>query len=298
MVHFASTDLYPVDLSTEEHRKLIEYSFQVRKKILEMITHAQSGHPGGSLSCTDILTCLYQKVLNHFPSCPDHPNRDFFVLSKGHAAPALYTILAKEGYYPENELKYFRTFGSMLQGHPKADKVPGIEVSTGSLGMGASIGIGLALAAKLDQNDRKVYVLLGDGECNEGIVWESAMSASQYKLDNLVYIIDRNAVQLDGATEDIMSIEPLASKWESFGWHVIEVDGNSFEELLKAFETARELRGKPTVIIAYMIKGQGVKFMHYVKEFHGRPPTEKQYQTALKELKSYKNKLIKKIENE
>lgn len=295
LVRFLPNDLYPINLSTEEEISLIEESIELKGTILSMISKANSGHPGGSLSSTDILVCLYNKIMNHFPGNPEDPKRDIFILSKGHAAPALYAVLAKYGYFDSKLLDTLRQFGSPLQGHPKKGTVPGIEISTGSLGTGPPVGVGMALAARLNEKSKKIYVLLGDGECNEGPVWEAAMSASHFSLDNLIFIIDRNAIQLDGSTEEIMSLEPFAAKWEAFGWNVIEVDGTSFRELLMAFETAKTLRGKPTVIIAYMIKGQGVSFMQHVREFHGKPPTQKQYLNAIKELQQEKNKMIKKI---
>jgi transketolase len=298
MVRYLPNDLYPISLSKEEEIKLVEFSIDLKKVILKMITDAKSGHPGGSLSCTDILTCLYNRILHHNPNSPSDPNRDIFIMSKGHAAPALYAILAKHKYFNENLLKDLRKFGSPLQGHPKKGSLPGIEVSTGSLGIGVSIGVGMALAAKMDKKNSKVYVLLGDGECDEGIVWEAAMSAAHYNLDNLIFIIDRNALQLDGSTEKVMSIEPFCAKWESFNWNVIEVDGNSIRELIMAFETAKLLKGKPTVVIAYMIKGQGVSFMSHVKDFHGNPPTKEEFEQSDRELDLYKKERIEQIMKE
>lgn len=295
MVKYLQNDLYPIALSKEEEARLVEYSIDLKKIILRMITDAKSGHPGGSLSCTDILVCLYNKILHHNPSQPNDPNRDIFIMSKGHAAPALYTILAKQGYFDEKLLNDLRKFGSPLQGHPKKGTLPGIEVSTGSLGIGVSIGVGMALAAKLDKRDTRVYVLLGDGECDEGIVWEASMSAAHFNLDNLIFIIDRNALQLDGSTEKVMSIEPFCSKWEAFNWNVIEVDGTSIRELLMAFETAKFLKGKPIVIIAYMIKGQGVAFMSHVKDFHGNPPSKEEFERSCRELEIYKKDRLDKI---
>jgi transketolase len=263
-----------------------------------MITKSQSGHPGGSLSATDILVCLYRKVMKNNPSDPKDPKRDIFVLSKGHCVPALYAALARYNYFDAKLLEDLRKIGSPLQGHPKKDSVPGIETSTGSLGMGASIGIGMALAARIDKNPRNIYVLLGDGECNEGAIWEAAMSANHFNLDNLSFIVDRNAVQLDGSTEKIMSLEPFASKWESFGWNVIEIDGTSIHELMMAFETSKYLKGKPTVIIAYQIKGEGISFMQHLNKFHGKAPNQEEYSKALVELDKYEQVLIQKAKEQ
>ena len=260
-----------------------------------MITKANTGHPGGSLSCTDILVALYKKILKHNPKQPRDPDRDRFILSKGHAAPALYAMLTAEGYAETSVLETFRQFGSPLQGHPKRWAIPGIEVTTGSLGQGASIAVGCALSMQLDKTKGRTYALLGDGECNEGVVWEAAMAAAHYNLDNLIFIVDRNAIQLDGPTEKIMGVEPFAAKWDAFGWHVIEVDGTSIKELLMALNTAKQLRGKPVIIIAYMIKGQGVSFMQHIAAFHGKPPTEEEYQTALNDLENYEQFLINRI---
>ena len=231
MVRFQPNELYRVALTAEEEVELIHYDIMLKRTILQMIYTANSGHPGGSLSCSQILTSLYRKVLHQSAQDPENPLRDRFILSKGHAAPALYAILTKEGYLTEAQLTTFRQFGSPLQGHPKRNVKLGIEASTGSLGMGATMAVGCALTAKLDQHRWYTYCLLGDGECDEGVVWEAAMAAAHYALDNLVYIIDRNAIQLDGATEKTLSIEPFAAKWEAFGWHVIEVDGTSLREL-------------------------------------------------------------------
>jgi transketolase len=276
---------------------LIEESIKLKKKILAMITKAKSGHPGGSLSSTEILISLYKKILNHNPQNPLDPNRDRFILSKGHCAPALYAILSAEGYFPEEWLDNLRKFKSPLQGHPKKDLVPGVEISTGSLGMGLAAGVGMAMAARIDKNPSTTYILLGDGECNEGSIWESAMAAAHYNLDQLIVIVDRNGIQLDGTTEKIMSIEPLCAKWESFGWNVIEIDGTSIRELIMALSTAKELKGKPVVIIAYMIKGQGVSFMQHMKEFHGKPPSMAELEKANKDLEQYCKLLIEKAKS-
>jgi transketolase len=249
-----------------------------------MTTTASSGHPGGSLSSTDIITALYFHKLRHDPKNPQWPDRDRFVLSKGHGCPALYAALAEAGYFDAAELQRLRKFDSMLQGHPCATKTPGIEVSTGSLGHGLAIANGMALAGKIDNKTYRVYALLGDGECDEGEIWEAAMAAKHYKLDNLVAIVDRNKIQLDGPTETIMSVEPLVDKWKGFGWNVIEIDGHDFGQILGALDKAETAKGRPTVIIANTVKGKGVSFMEGKAEYHGKTATAEQAQVALKEL--------------
>ncbi len=256
---------------------------KIRRRIVTMIHKAGSGHPGGSLSCAEILTVLYARVLRHDAKDPQQEDRDRFILSKGHAAPALYAVLAEWGYFPEKELDLLRKTGSLMQGHPDRS-IPGVEVSSGSLGQGLSIASGIALSAKIDARPFRTYVLMGDGECNEGQVWEAAMLASHYKLDNLVAVIDRNGLQIDGLTEKIMRLEPLSKKWAAFGWHVIEVDGHDVQEIGAAFATAVTVKGQPTVIIAHTFKGKGVSFMEWINAFHGRTLTEKELEQALKEL--------------
>jgi transketolase len=295
MVRYQLSELIPIELSPADELALIDRDIALKRMILTMITRVKSGHPGGSLSCTQILLCLYRRILHHDPLHPEDPQRDRLILSKGHAAPALYAILAQEGYFSSAILDRFREFGSPLQGHPKRHSVPGIEISTGSLGMGAAMAVGIALGAKLDKASYRIYAILGDGECNEGVIWETAMAATHYSLDNLVFIIDRNAVQLDGPTEKIMNIEPLVAKWDAFGWNVIEIDGTSFRELLMALETTKQLKGRPTVIVAYTIKGQGVSFMQHLKEFHGKAPTPKEFEIALKDLEDFRQRLIQRI---
>lgn len=248
-----------------------------------MIYEAGSGHPGGSLSCVDILTALYFHVMHHKPLEPDWADRDRFILSKGHAAPALYSVLAEAGYFPVEELNTLRKMGSMLQGHPDSD-VPGVEVSSGSLGQGLSIASGLALAGKMDRKYYRVYTLLGDGECNEGQVWEAALLASHYKLDKLTAIVDRNGLQIDGPTEKVMRLEPLAGKWRAFGWHVIEIDGNRMDEIVPALDEAKRISGRPTVIIAHTFKGKGVSFMEWITAFHGKALSKEEVKIALDEL--------------
>lgn len=256
----------------------------LRKDIVEMITAAASGHPGGSLSAADLITALYFKILRHKPTDPDWSDRDRFILSKGHGAPALYAALARSGYFPVEDLKTLRKLGSPLQGHPEKGKLAGVEASTGSLGQGVSIGAGMALAGRLDRKDYRVYVLMGDGEANEGQVWEAAMFAAHYKIDHLTVILDCNRQQLDGWTTEILDIEPLADKWRAFGWHVIDFDGHDFGQILNALEEARRTDGKPTLLLARTTKGKGVSFMENNLEFHGVAPTADQLQAAFQEL--------------
>lgn len=255
----------------------------IRKHVINMIYNAGSGHPGGSLSCVDILTVLYFHIMIHDPSNPKWKDRDRFILSKGHAAPALYAILAESGYFPVEDLSSLRKIGSSLQGHPD-NRIPGVEVSTGSLGQGLSIACGVAHRGKIDKKNFRVYILLGDGECDEGQIWEAAMFASHYKLDNITAIIDRNYFQIDGATEDIMQLEPLVSKWKSFGWYVIEINGNKIPEIIMALNDAKIIKERPTIIIANTIKGKGVSFLESNNEFHGRALNKEEVGAALKEL--------------
>jgi transketolase len=255
----------------------------IRKLIIKMLSKAGSGHPGGSLSSTEIITCLYFDVMHHKPKEPKWPDRDRFHLSKGHCCPAVYAALSLTGYFPEGELWSLRKVGSMLQGHPDK-RTPGIEVASGSLGQGLSVALGMALAGKMDKKDYRVYCLMGDGEIQEGNIWEAAMAAAQFKADNLCGIVDYNHFQIDGRTDEVMNLEPLLNKWESFGWHVIQCEGHNIEELLEAFEEAKSVKLKPTVIIAHTVKGKGVSFMEHVVDFHGRAPTEKETEIALKEL--------------
>jgi len=256
----------------------------LRRDIIAMIGAAGSGHPGGSLSAADLIATLYFHLLRHRPSEPDWPDRDRFILSKGHGAPALYAALARTGYFPVKELETLRKFGSPLQGHPEKGKLPGVEASTGSLGQGISIGAGMALAGRLDGKDYRVYVLMGDGEANEGQVWEAAMFAAHYRLDHLTVILDANRQQLDGWTEEILDIEPLSEKWRAFGWHVVDIDGHDLSQILRAVDEAKGTAGKPTLILARTTKGKGVSFMENNLEFHGMAPTREQLAAALKEL--------------
>ena len=270
---------------TEELVKRLEkLAKKFRREILIMTTKAGSGHPGGSLSAIDIITAIYFHQLRHDPSNPKWEDRDRFVLSKGHACPALYAVLSELGYFPKDEIYNLRRIGSILQGHPDMVKTPGVEMSTGSLGQGLSAAIGMALAAKLDRKDYRVYVMLGDGEINEGQVWEAAMVAAKYKLDNLIAILDRNRYQLDGYTEDFLPLEPLAEKWRSFGWHVMEMDGHNMKEILDTLDEAEKVKGKPVMIIAHTIKGKGVSFMENENKYHGKALTPEELEKALKEL--------------
>jgi transketolase len=279
-------------LTNSEEKQYLLDVIDLKRNILTMIHAVQSGHPGGSLSCANLLYLLYTKIMVIDQKNPNWEGRDFFILSKGHAAPALYAVLSKIGFIAQKDLKNLRQYGSLLQGHPIKNKEIGIEISTGSLGMGLSIGIGCALASRLDKNDRKIYVLLGDGELNEGVVWEAAMAANQYKLDNLIAIIDRNGIQSDGSTEEIMALEPLSDKWRAFGWQVIEVDGSDLNATMNTFKKAKETIGKPSVIISYLIKGADVSFMENTKKFHGRPPNDDEFEQAIDELNKIEKTII------
>ncbi len=264
--------------------KLETIAAKVRKHIIRMITEAGSGHPGGSLSCTDMIVALYFGKLRYNPTQPDWPDRDRFVLSKGHGCPAWYATLAEAGYFDVNELETLRRFGSKLQGHPERGRLPGIEVSSGSLGQGLSVGVGMALAGRLDEKDYRAYVMVGCGEIQEGQIWEAAMSASHYKLDNLCAILDNNGFQIGGEIDNIMSTKPIPEKWQAFGWHVIEIDGHNMKQILDAYNKAEKIKGKPTMIIANTIKGKGVPFMERVADWHGKAPSEEQAQSALADL--------------
>lgn len=266
--------------------ELSEIARQVRVGIIEAVHSARSGHPGGSLSSADILAYLYFEELNVDPAKADDPERDRFVLSKGHISPALYSVLALKGYFPTEHLKTFRKSDSNLQGHPDKKKIPGVEMSTGSLGQGVSVACGMALAAKLDGCARRVYALLGDGEAEEGQVWESAMFAAHYKLDNLCYILDWNGLQIDGAIDDVIGPAPFDTKFAAFGWNVVEADAHDFESLDSAFAAARKCKGKPTVIIAKSVKGKGVSFMENQASWHGAAPNDEQYEIAMNDLKA------------
>ena len=257
---------------------------RLRRHIITMTGRAGSGHPGGSLSAVEIITALYFKLLRHKPSDPQWSDRDRYILSKGHAAPLLYATLAECGYFPVDELSTLRQLDSRLQGHTDRTVTPGVEMSAGALGQGLSFAIGVTLAGRLNSQKYRVYVLLGDGECDEGQVWEAAMAAAHFKVDNLVAIVDNNGQQIDGWNRDVMNLDPFNKKWQAFGWHVIEVDGHDLTQLIGAFEQAKPVKGKPTVIIAHTIKGKGVSFMENNPDFHGKAPNAEQVEIALKEL--------------
>ena len=264
--------------------ELKEMAKRLRRHVITMIATAGSGHPGGSLSAADIITVLYFKVMRHDPNNPEWESRDRFILSKGHAAPILYAALAESGYFPVEELKTLRKLDSRLQGHTDKNLTPGVEMSAGSLGMGLSFAIGIALAARLDSKNYWTYALLSDGECDEGQTWEAALSAAHFRIDNLTAIVDRNDIQLSGWTRDIMTLEPLSLKWQAFGWHTIEIDGHDFNQILAGLEEASRIKDKPTVIIAHTVKGKGVSFMENNISFHGKAPSQEEVATALKEL--------------
>ena len=266
--------------------ELKDIAKRIRINLLRMLTNAGSGHTGGSLSAADIVTALYFAKMKHDPKNPKWEERDRFILSKGHAAPLLYTVLAECGYFDKSELMTLRRLSSRLQGHPDCKALPCVEISTGSLGQGLSIANGVALSGKIDNASFRVYVLLGDGETQEGQVWEAAMTAAHYKLDNLCAIIDRNMLQIDGAVEEIMSIEPVVDKWEAFGWNVIETDGHDIAKILLALNEAEKVKGKPTMIIAHTIKGKGVSIFEGKVEYHGIAPTKEELEIALKELEA------------
>lgn len=276
-----------MSLSESEINSLTQSSKKLRREILMMIHSAKSGHPGGSLSCIDILNVLYSKCMKVVKDKTDkkYPLRDRFILSKGHASAALYSVLAQAGFFDEKELMTFRQLGSKLQGHPCAHKLDGVEVSTGSLGQGLSMGVGMALGLRLDNNSAKVFVLMGDGEIEEGSVWEAAMNASAKKLDNLIAFVDRNKLQIDGSTEDIKAIGSAAEKFKAFGWNTFEIDGHDFNQIYSTIEEAKKLKNqKPTVIVANTVKGKGVSFMENQAGWHGKAPNDEQLTQALEEL--------------
>jgi transketolase len=266
-----------------EKQELEVKANEIRKSIIRMIHAAGSGHPGGSLSSADIMTVLYFDIMNIDPKEPDKKDRDKFVLSKGHAAPVLYAALAHRGFFDISETETLRKLGSDFQGHPNMNKVPGVEMSTGSLGQGLSVSVGMALAAKLDESDATVYTLMGDGEIQEGMIWEAAMAAGHYKLDNLVGIVDWNGLQIDGRNDDVMTVTPIVKKFAAFGWEVITCDGHSMDELRWAFQEAKKIK-QPAVIVAKTHKGKGVSFMEDEPGWHGKAPDQEQYEQAMKDL--------------
>ena len=271
-------------VNTNNYAELAEKARRIRINALKAIHAAKSGHPGGSLSSADILATLYFGELNIDPKNPKMADRDKFVLSKGHAVPALYAALGERGFYEVNEMMTLRQVGSKFQGHPNMSKVPGIEMSTGSLGQGFSAAVGMAIAGKIDKNPGRVYVLTGDGELQEGIVWEAAMQAAHRKLDNLVAIVDLNGLQIDGKVNDVKCVCPVDEKFRSFGWNVINVDGHNFEELTTAFDETKKCGGVPTAIIAHTHKGKGVSFMEDNAGWHGKAPSDEELAAAIKEL--------------
>jgi len=264
---------------------LKEISMEIRTSVIRMLSKAGSGHLGASLGLADLFTCLYFSILNHDPENPVYPGRDRLILSIGHVAPLLYATLARAGYFPEKELDTLRKQGSRLQGHPGREHgLPGLELSAGSLGQGLSVSVGRALAGKMNEEEWRVYCILGDGELQEGSVWEAAMAASHLELDNLVAIVDRNGVQIDGKTEEVMAIEPLKEKWKAFGWEVVECDGNNHHDLLSSFHLAHQVTGKPAVILAYTKMGKGVPSIEGNYRWHGKAPTTKEAALFLQEL--------------
>ncbi|HDH12756.1 MAG TPA: transketolase [Nitrospirae bacterium] len=257
---------------------------KIRVNILHMLTQAGSGHTGGSLSAADVAVAIYFSKMNFNPDNPKWEGRDRFILSKGHAAPLLYAIMAEAGYFPMETINNLRKIESPLQGHPCCKHIPGIEVSTGSLGQGLSVANGMALGLRLDNNPARVYCIMGDGEIQEGQIWEAAMTAAHYKIDNLCAVVDNNELQIDGPVEEVMGIQPVHDKWEAFGWHVISIDGHDMEEILRALGEAEGVKGKPTIIIANTTKGKGVSFFEDKVEYHGIAPSQEEFDKAVKEI--------------
>ncbi|MHB8586517.1 MAG: transketolase [Thermoplasmatota archaeon] len=273
-----------MDIPDEKLLALEETALEIRKMIIEMVYTAGSGHPGGSLSITDIVTCLYFQVLRHDPKEPHWDKRDRLILSKGHCCPAQYAALALTGYFPREDLKMLRKIDSYIQGHPHLGSTPGVEFNGGSEGQGLAGAVGMALAAKLDGSKHRIYCIVGDGECQAGMIWESAMAASHFRLDNITVILDRNGLQTDGPTEEVMGIEPIAERWRAFGFYVLEIDGHSLPEILDALEKSKRVTGKPTMIIAHTVKGKGVSYMEGTLSFHGKAPSKDEYVKAVTEL--------------
>ena len=271
-------------MKIDDVEKLKDIARLIRADVVKEVYSAKSGHHGGALSIVDILTVLYFNQMNINPEEPKNENRDRLVLSKGHASAALYATLAERGFFSVNELENFRKLGSILQGHPDMKHIPGVDMTTGSLGQGLSAANGMAMISKLDKKGIRVYTILGDGEIEEGQIWEAAMTASQYRLDNLCVIVDNNNLQIDGELKKVMSSYPIDKKFESFGFVVFNVDGNNIEELIKVFESAKLIKGKPVAIIAKTIKGKGISFMENKAEWHGKAPSEEEYKQAIKEL--------------
>ena len=269
---------------TSNPAELAAIAKRMRREVIGMITEAKSGHPGGSLSATEIVVTLFCDVLRHDPANPKWKDRDRFILSKGHCCPILYAVMAEFGYCPKDQLNTLRKMGSIYQGHPDVRFLPALEASTGSLGEGLSLAIGMGLAARLDQSPARSYVVLGDGEIQEGQIWEAAMFGAKYKLDNVCAVLDNNRIQLDGFVKDIMPLAPLVDKWRSFNWHTIELDGHNIAALQRGFAEAAATKGRPTILIAHTIKGKGVSFMENNPKFHGTAPTREECARALQEL--------------
>ena len=271
-------------MKLENIQDLEKMAKEIRKGILEEVYNAQSGHPGGSLSIADILTVLYFNQLKIDEKNPEWSERDRCILSKGHCSPALYSCLAHRGFFPVVDLKTFRNINSYLQGHPDMKKIPGVDMTTGSLGQGLSVAVGMAISGKMDKKDYKVYCILGDGEIEEGQIWEAAMSANKYKLDNLCVIVDNNNLQIDGTIEEVMSPYPIDEKFRSFGFEIIKIDGHNIQEIIDAFKVAKNIKDKPVCIIAKTVKGKGISFMENQVGWHGKAPNEEQYKLAVEEL--------------
>ena len=271
--------------------ELKQMAATIRCDIIEMICTANAGHPGGSLSAADVVTALYFRVMRLNPENPDWPDRDRFILSKGHACPVWYAALAERGYFDKSHLGTLRRLNSILQGHPDMLKTPGIDMTAGSLGHGLSVGIGMALSGKLQAKDYHVWIVIGDGEVQEGSIWEAAMAGAKWKLDNLTAILDRNNLQNDDNVDDIMPIEPIADKWRAFGWNVVEIDGHDMKEVVEALEGARTFKGLPTMIIASTVKGKGVSYMENVCEWHGKAPSKKEADQALEEIRRCRSEI-------
>ena len=271
-----------IPMSVEELKQM---AATIRCDIIEMICTAQAGHPGGSLSAADIVTALYFRLMRLDPKNPDWPDRDRFILSKGHACPVWYAALAERGFFDKSHLGTLRRLNSILQGHPDMLKTPGIDMTAGSLGHGLSAGLGMALSGKLQRKDYHVWVVIGDGESQEGSIWEAAMAAAKWKVDNLTAILDRNHLQNDDCVDDLMPIEPVADKWRAFGWNLLEIDGHQMDAIVEALEAAKSHKGSPTMIIAYTVKGKGVSFMENVCEWHGKAPGEEEADKALNEIR-------------
>jgi transketolase len=271
-----------IPMSVEELKQM---AATIRCDIIEMICTAAAGHPGGSLSATDVVTALYFRLMRVDPKNPQWPDRDRFILSKGHACPVWYAALAERGYFEKSHLGTLRRLNSILQGHPDMNKTPGIDMTAGSLGHGLSAGLGMALSGKLQQKDFHVWVIIGDGESQEGSIWEAAMSGAKWKLDNLTVIMDRNNLQNDFYVDDLMPIEPISDKWRAFGWNVLEIDGHDMGAVVQALETAKAFKNKPSIIIARTIKGKGVSYMENVCEWHGKAPSKEQAEVALHEIR-------------